>query len=146
MMSTPEARRRDSSRCPAPGRIDPCPGRARTPRRLRPNARSRTKPRNGGDRTGHESGADGDNQEQAEQERDVPGVRQHLVRRDGAGATEASRPARNASAWTHAGERGARKSRSTGIANTWAWRSAKTRLQNGYSLIVSLTTRDVAQK
>jgi hypothetical protein len=40
----------------------------------------------------------------------------------------------------------ARKSRRTGITSTCACRSANTRLQNGYSLIVSFTTRDVAQK
>ena len=33
-----------------------------------------------------------------------------------------------------------------GIARTCACRSAKSRLQNGYSLIVSLMTREVAQK
>src|SRR5207245_2530809 len=40
----------------------------------------------------------------------------------------------------------AKRSRSRGIARTWAWRSANVRLQIGYSLIVFGMTRDVAQK
>ena len=40
----------------------------------------------------------------------------------------------------------ARKSSRIGIASTCACRSANVRLQNGYSLIVSLMTREVAQK
>ncbi len=40
----------------------------------------------------------------------------------------------------------AAKSRKIGMAKTWAWRSAKVRLQRGYSLIVSRITREVAQK
>ena len=37
-------------------------------------------------------------------------------------------------------------SRKSGMARTCACRSAKVRLQNGYSLMVSLMTREVAQK
>jgi hypothetical protein len=51
------------------------------------------------------------------------------------------------SAWTRTKWRAAaRKSKSVGIPKTCAWRSAKSRLQSGYSLIVSLMTLDVAQK
>ena len=70
----------------------------------------------------------------AENPRMTPDAIRETVR---AGGSEFTR-----TKWTAAEQ----KSRKRGIGRTWAWRSAKTRLQNGYSLIVSLMTRDVAQK
>src|SRR5262249_32305019 len=103
-----------------------------------------------GEPLSRESGGQGRHDEQSGEQGHVPGVRERLSRSEEAEqrrGPETGAAARVRSAvQPDQGERGRREGEKDRNRQDGAWRSAKVRLQKGYSLIVSLTTRDVAQK